>query len=307
VAKLPCMKLLAYAGCAAALLLAPSLARADDEPSPPAFLTRSPAALVDRVYLRSGGMVIGRVSDIATGDHVTILTPTGELRNLPWSDVDRVVVANTGRPAGLPPPRPPAPAPKPAPLEPDSAPVVGPFAFVHIEASGPAYLYRAPRGTNDYETACAAPCDMELPIDDEYRIGGNGTKTTPSFRLKASAGGRITLKVDGPNWFGIVGGGTLAVTGVTVAYAGLLLAAGSGNSGSSREDSSTVGLGCLVFGAAAAALGGFAFARSSTTEVVQTSPKAAGDAFVRAPSWRTASATEHGSSATFPLLFERRF
>jgi len=166
--------------------------------------------------------------------------------------------------------------------------MVGPFAFVHIEASGPTSLYRAPRGTTDYETACAAPCDMELPIDDEYRIGGNGTKTTPSFRLKASAGGRVTLKVDGANWFGIVGGGTLA-------------------SSSSREDSSTVGLGCLAFGAAATALGAFAFARSSTTEVVQTSPKAAGDAFVRAPSWRTASATEHGSSATFPLLFERRF
>lgn len=257
--------------------------------------------VVDSVYLRSGSTVLGRVTDIATGDHVTVLTPAGELRTLPWSDVDRVVVANTGRPPAL------HPAPTPAPLEHDGAAMVGPFAFVHIEASGTTYLYRAPRGTTDYETVCTAPCDMDLPINDEYRIGGNGTKTTPSFRLKASAGGRVTLKVDGANWFGIVGGGTLAVAGAFVAYAGLLLAAGSNTSGSSRDGSGTAGLACLAFGGAATALGAFVFARSSTTEVAQVSPKAADDAFLRAPSWRSASATEHGSRATFPLLFERRF
>ena len=31
------------------------------------------------------------------------------------------------------------------------------------------------------------------------------------------------------------------------------------------------------------------------------------DAFVRAPSWRSASSTESGSPATFPLLYEGRF
>ncbi|HSO37717.1 MAG TPA: hypothetical protein VLT33_34560 [Labilithrix sp.] len=299
------MKLLAFAGCALLALLAPVVAHADEDPPPPASLSRNPTATVDTVHLRSGGVVLGRVSEIVTGVRVSILTPTGELRNVPWSDVDRVVVANTAPPPQLPPRRPPPAPPPPPPMEPDLPPMDGPRAFVHIEASGTTYLYRAPDGTTDYQTACTAPCDMELPIGDSYKIGGNGTKTTPSFKLKASPGGSVTLKVDGANWFGVIGGGTLAVSGAMTAYVGLLLAAADDSS--RRSGSGSAGLACFLIGGAATALGTLAFLRSNTTDVVQTSPKAASDAFVRAPSWRTASATEQGHGATFPVLLERRF
>ena len=311
-AKLPCMKLLACAGCSAALLLASSLACADDPPplpppTPPAasaLLSHDPTAVVDTVHLRSGGVVRGRVTDIATGEHVTILTSTGELRTVPWSDVDRVVVANTDRPPVLPAPRAPKPAPPP-PMRPDPEPMVGPFAFVHIEASGTTYLYRAPHGTTDFETVCEAPCDMQLPINDDYKIGGNGTKTTARFKLNAPGGGSVTLRVDGANWFAIIGGGTLAVVGGMTSYVGLLMAASSDHS--SNESAGTAGLACFLIGGTVAALGAWAFVRGNSTDIVQTGPKPAKDAFLRSPSWRTASATEHGSAATFPLVFERRF
>ncbi len=326
-AKLPCMKLLACAGCAAALLLASSFARADDPPplpppTPPvlppppppatsapagaaALLTHDPTAVVDTVYLRSGGVVRGRVADIATGEHVAILTSTGELRTVPWSDVDRVVVANTDRPV-LPAPRAPKAAPPP-PLQPDPPAMVGPFAFVHIEASGTTYLYRAPHGTTDFETVCEAPCDMQLPINDDYKIGGNGTKTTARFKLNAQGGGSVTLKVDGANWFAIIGGGTLAVVGGMTSYVGLLMAAAGSDHSSSSDGAGTAGLACFVIGGGVAALGVWAFVRGNSTDIVQTGPKAEKDAFLRTPSWRAASATEHGSAATFPLIFERRF
>lgn len=324
-AKLSCMKLLACAGYAAALLLASSFACADDlpplPPTPPvlppptapagfapaaaaALLTQDPSAVVDTVYLRSGGVVRGRVTDIATGDNVAILTSTGELRTVPWSDVDRVVVANTDRPVR---PAPRAPKGAPPPLQPDPPAMVGPFAFVHIEASGSTYLYRAPHGTSDFETVCEAPCDMQLPINDDYMIGGNGTKTTARFKLKAQGGGSVTLKVDGPNWFAIVGGGTLAVVGGMTSYVGLLMAAAGSDHSNSSDGAGTAGLACFVIGGGVAALGIWAFVRGNSTDIVQTSPKAEKDAFLRTPSWRTASATEHGSSATFPLVFERRF
>lgn len=312
------MKLLACAGCAASLLLASSLACADDPPplppptppatsaAPSAFVSHDASAVVDTITLRSGGVVHGRVTDIATGDHVAILTSTGELRTVPWSDVDRVVVANTDRPPVLPTPKP-KPKPEPPPLQPDAAPMEGPFAFVHIEASGSTYLYRAPHGTTDFETVCEAPCDMELPINDDYKIGGNGTKTTPRFKLKAQGGGSVTLKVDGANWFAIIGGGTLAVAGGMTSYAGLLMAAAGSDNSSRNGSAGTAGLACFVIGGVVAALGAYAFVRGNSTDIVQTGPKAAKDAFVRPPSWRSASATEQGNRASFPLVFERRF
>ena len=315
-AKLAGMKLLACAGCAASLLLASSLACADDPPplppptppatsAAPALLTHDASAVVDTITLRSGGVVQGRVTDIATGEHVAILTSTGELRTVPWADVDRVVVANTNRPV-LPAPRA-KPRPEPPPLQPDAAPMVGPFARVHIEASGTTYLYRAPHGTEDFETVCEAPCDMDLPINDDYRIGGNGTKTTPRFKLKAQGGGSVILKVDGANWFAILGGGTLAVVGGMTSYVGLLMAAAGSDNHSSSDETGTAGLACFVIGGVVAALGAYAFVRGNSTDIVQTGPAAAKDAFVRAPSWRSASATEQGNRASFPLLFERRF
>ena len=185
------------------------------------------------------------------------------------------------------------------------APMVGPRAFVHIEASGTTVLYRAAQGTTDYETICEAPCDMDLPINDDYKIGGNGTKTTERFKLKAYSG-RVILKVDGANWFGIVGGVTLATVGATVGYVGLLLAAGAGEHGRSR-DNGPVGLTAFLVGGVATALGGYAFVRSNTTDVIQTAPKPGDGALLHLPSWRSVSATEHGSPATFPLLYERRF
>jgi hypothetical protein len=294
-------------GCAlAAVLVVPSIAHADEgdrgTPTSPPATVESPTATIDTVHLRSGGLLRGRVTEILPGDHVTVLTPTGESRRIPWLDVDRVIVASTTVPPVAPTPATPAP-------------MVGPRVRVHLKSSSKTTLYRRPAGTTDLVTACEAPCGIELPLGDTYRVGGSGISTTPEFRLQGSPGGSVELDVDGPNWLGIVGGGLITVTGAGTAYVGLLLALASGGCrGCSGEtEVRNVGIGALIVGGAMIGLGLLIVFPSMKTDLTQEAKApAAGpprDAFVRAPMWRTAGATPDTAAppATFPLLFERRF
>ena len=288
------------------MMLAPSAAFADDAPpaSVPAgaaTTTESPTATVDTIHLRSGGLFRGRVTEILPGDHVTVVLPTGETKRFPWVDVDRVIVASTT----VPPPPPSSTVP---------AAMVGPRARVHIKSSGHRVtLFRRPAGSTELVAACDSPCDIELPIGDTYRVGGSGLSTTPEFMLAAKAGGSVDITVDGPNWFGIVSGGVLTLGGGITAYVGVIFAlAGSGNSRSSiygnSESVRNAGLAAIAIGAVAIGLGLAIVYPSLKTDLSQQTG-AARDAFVRTPTWRTASATGVEGQAvpmTFSL-FEKRF
>lgn len=291
-----------------AMALAPSVALADEDdarPLPPSqppagTVTESTSATIDTVHLRSGGMFRGRVTEIVPGDHVTVLLTTGESRRLVWRDVDRVIVASTVVP------------PAPNATAPATAEMSGPRARVHIKAPHPAYLYRRAAGTTDFVTACQAPCDVEMPIGDTYKIGGNGFSTTSEFKLDAPPGGSVDLDVNGPNWAGIIGGGVITVAGGATAYVGAIFAlAGGGCSNSYNsggcKDLRNAGLGALAVGAGMIALGLLIVYPSLKTDFSQQKGGPSKDAFVRAPSWRSASSTESGSPATFPLLYEGRF
>jgi hypothetical protein len=298
-----------------AMVLAPSVAFADDEvaqlppaqPPPAGSVTESTTATVDTVHLRSGGMFRGRVTEIVPGDHVTVLLTTGESRRVVWRDVDRVIVASTAVP-------PLASAPAAA----ASAAMVGPRARVHVKAPHPSFLYRRAAGTTDFITACESPCDMEMPIGDTYKIGGSGFSTTSEFKLDAPPGGSVELTVDGPNWAGIVGGGAITIGGGFTAYVGVILALTGSSCSNDRYSSSNydnnctevrnVGLGAMAVGAGMIALGLLIVFPSLKTDFSQQKGTAAKDAFVRTPTWRSASSTgEGGSPATFPLLYEGRF
>lgn len=297
-----------------ALALAPSVALADEgdarplpPSSPPASasagtVTESTSATVDTVHLRSGGMFRGRVTEIVPGDHVTVLLDSGESRRLVWRDVDRVIVASTAVP------------PAPTAAAPATAGMVGPRARVHIKAPHPAYLYRRAAGTTDFVTACQAPCDEEMPIGDTYKIGGNGFSTTSEFKLDSPPGGTVELDINGPNWAGIIGGGAITVSGGVVAYVGAIFALAGGGCSNSYSGSNgckevrNAGLGALAVGAGMIGLGLLIVYPSLKTDFSQQKVSPSKDAFVRAPTWRTASSTtEGGSPATFPLLYEGRF
>lgn len=291
------------------LMLAPSVAFADDAVPPPlptsappaaqAPVTESTTTTVDTIHLRSGGLFRGRVSEILPGDHVTVILPSGETRRIPWSDVERVIVASTAIPEA---PSSPSSAGSPA--------MVGPRARVHIKASGRVTLFRRPAGTTDLVQACEAPCDAELPLGDTYRVGGSGLSTTPEFMLAAKPGGSVEITVDGPSWAGIVGGGVLTLGGGVTAYVGLLftLAGGAASSGSRSSYSSNsakevrnVGLGALVVGAAMIGVGLAIVYPSLKTDLTQQTGGPSRDAFVRSPTWLTAGPGVETRSV--PLMF----
>ena len=192
--------------------------------------------------------------------------------------------------------------------------MTGPTTHVHLTSVNRSFLYRRAASGGDFVLACESPCGVELPLGDSYTIGGSGIATTKEFRLNGQPGGMLDLAVDGPNWFGIVGGGTLVLTGGVTAYVGAILGiaggAGSTECGStcnhSRNDRS-VGLEMLAVGAAAVVGGLLIVYPSLKTDVSQASfENVHKDAFVRAPIWR-AGLEQSAPTATFPPLFSQSF
>ena len=305
------------------MALAPSVAFADEDdaarPSgpppgqPPGLagaVMESTTATGDTVHLRSGGMFRGRVTEIVPGDHVTVLLATGESRRVTWHDVERVIVASTAVPPAI------------AAAASASTAMVGPRARVHIKAPRPSYLYRRAAGTTDFVTACQTPCDAEMPIGDSYKIGGNGFRTTSEFKLDAAPGGSVDLTVDGPSWAGIVGGGVLTLGGGVTAYVGAAFSLAGGSCSTTHRSSDVyvtdngckdlrnVGLVALGVGVGMMVLGLLIVYPSLKTDFAQEKGGPGKDAFVRTPTWRSASATsalESGAPITFPLVYEGRF
>jgi hypothetical protein len=290
-----------------AMLLLSSSAWADDQPapSPPpqVVTTRDATSTVDAVTIRGAGEIRGRVTEVAPGDHVTIVTlPSGELKRIAWSQVERIVIGAAVAPAPVPAPQ----APPPRPPQP-----AGPVARVHIRSSGTLFLYQRAPNDADFALACTSPCDRDLPLGDVYKIGGSDIKTTSEFRLDGEPGSTIEISVSGPSWAGIVGGGLLTIAGGVSAYWGLIVA-GVGSSCSTTDsgcrDLRNGGLAALAIGAGAMALGLLIVYPSMKSDVSQERAlrDAPRDAFVRAPVWRNADVAGVPSLTT-PFAYERRF
>jgi hypothetical protein len=56
-------------------------------------------------------------------------------------------------------------------------------------------LWAREPGKTAWEVACEAPCQRDLALDDEYRISGSGLRSSDEFRLAASAGDVVELRV----------------------------------------------------------------------------------------------------------------
>ena len=286
----------------ALVVLRESPARADPlEPLPAPVPTNAPLspARPDTVYLRSGGMLRGRVHEFIPGHHVTAtLETTAETRVIPWAEVDRVILGDAT--ATIPPPLLAGVAAAPPPM-------VGPRARVHITSPKLVQLYRRPAGTTGWTNACASPCDADLPVGDDYRISGSGVAQSSEFRLKG--GDHVELVVNPTSTGGMVAGGLVAGTGAFAVYVGFLTTlVGSvyayDRPGPAARDA---GIGIMLVGAAATALGLVVLVNSAGTEVSQQGgPTQEKDAFLREPTWRGFSSRAAGTSAAFPI-FSREF
>lgn len=84
-------------------------------------------AVEGTVRLKNGGFIQGDVLEVLPGEHVSVRTSDGSVRNIAWDEIDRVDEAQAATPAA--PAVPAEPAPEPVPLPPP-APVV-------VEASEP--------------------------------------------------------------------------------------------------------------------------------------------------------------------------
>jgi hypothetical protein len=113
-----------------------------------------------------------------------------------------------------------APESSPAPIA--NEPVVrlpsGPHVRVHIVADGAVTLWRRPSPRSEWTVACESPCDQELPLSDDYRIGSGD-----AFRIKGKDGDSVELRASRRSWAGTIGGGALVLAGVPFVLVGTFL------------------------------------------------------------------------------------
>jgi hypothetical protein len=233
------------------------------------FTTPAHADPLETVFLKNGGLVRGLLVEILPGDHVTVQLPSGEFAKVAWPDVDHVERASA----------PPKEAPAPA----LTAPAVGARALVHIESPRHVTLDRKNPGENEpWVIACESPCDVELPLDNEYRIVGSGVRPSSDFRLEASPGQRVVLEVNPSSKAVRAAGIVVGSLGITAIVTGLYLWAWTLPAMSACSASTDVTSGCDMVrsigraglitagaGALVGILGGvlfFSSNRSKTTE-----------------------------------------
>ena len=163
-------------------------------------------------------------------------------------------------------------APAAVSAQPTPAPVA--TAIVELNGGQGLALQSLSSATGQWEFVCFAPCEQAVPLDRDYRIGGDVKPTAP-FRLQAKPGERVVLTAEvaetkrSGQTAGIVvtsvGGGT-AIIGLAVVVYGIFYCPGNasylGDNGSlcdpHNEDAKIELAGAIVagIGVAAALVGG---------------------------------------------------
>lgn len=269
----------------------------------------------DMVILKGGGMLRGRLVEVIPNDHATIALSTGQNAIIEWSRIERIEQA----PAGY------APGQAPAPPPPPPAGRV----WVHIE-SDRELLVEGLGHESGWQHMCSSPCDMELPLDLEYRLLADGVRPSQPFRLQALAGQREVIDVTSASKGGYVGGVTLVSIGSVLIGLGLIvlafgalqnsvggtcsdgsLSTSCGNPGNGTE---AVG-GVMALVGAAGLVGGIVLmvnnSRTSAKQsIAQPGPRARlGDdgAWVRLPMWHDASGQRSLPTPQLSPIFSRSF
>jgi hypothetical protein len=282
------------------------------------------AGTPDTVVLKNGGMLRGTLVEVLPNDHATIQLPSGQSAIVQWGEIHHI--ERGGAPAAA------APAPAGGPIQkmPNStAPVSGPTVLVHIETSRPITLDRRNPGEDQpWVTACESPCDVQLPLNNDYRIVGDGIWASSEFELDGQPGQRVVVKVApatrASRTAGIVvaGAGLLAIIiGVYVVAIAAAASCASSNINSVCQDNSggtTLGVILMLGGLVTMAVGGIIILanwRTGESQEVQSPSKAArlfnvpgvpntDDAYKRLPTFRDPSPTDKLApiAPTFPLF-----
>lgn len=289
------------------------------EPAPPpgASVQRAPSVGQDVIYMKNGGILRGTIIDAIPDAQARIQLATGEIATVPWQAIDRIDHGGSGsaRPAPPAPPAPPLPGP-PAPR------VYAPSAmvWVHVEGADGAILEMDRGDDGTWETACRAPCDIQVPVSGEYRVGGSMLKQSGVFRLRGQQGDHVTVNVSGGSkaWL-VVGIVITPVAGLVTLVAALVGLAGSvqasagaagcyngacAQANGNASNAATVGWVTALIGAAVTVGGIILIANNAKTGVTVdlTGAQAArvqGDAWAHVPSWRESGSAEKAVPPVF--------
>jgi hypothetical protein len=267
-------------------------------PAPPPPLPQGEAPPgQDVIVMKNGGMLRGTIIDAVPDVQARIQLATGEVATVPWQAIARIDHGANAR--RLP------PTPPPGPME-VPGPDLRPMVWVHVEGSedGEVQQRRGPRG--EWTTVCSGPCDMALPMGNDYRIAGGSIRPSGVFHLSGAPGDRVTINVNPGSkaWFvlGIVGtslGGAVALVGLFVGLIGSVGVTVSPTGSTDRQNWQGVeNAGWVTFGVGAVAVvGGILLitgnARTSAAPEAGPPQQAAllaqGDAWKKVPTWREAT------------------
>jgi hypothetical protein len=171
-----------------------------------------------------------------------------------------------------------------------------------------------------WELACTAPCDAELPLGNQYRISGPSIRRSRPFAITASPGQHAVITVSAGSKGAFAGGVALLSVGAAAAAVGLFVFAIGATECSDGGvvvcvDGYAPNSGLVVAGAVTLLVGvgtllsGVALMSDSRTREAQTFaalvPKARPDtAWLRAPMWRDAVRETPGmpKAVGFPIF-----
>ena len=259
---------LLIAGAHFVALTGPSVALAEDRAAPAA--RPSAAAGGDVIELKNGGILRGSIIDAIPNGHARIQLATGEIATVPWQEIAHIERASAAPPASA----------TPAAAE-------GASVVVHIEGSETAQLQRDANGNHrEWVTVCSAPCDKAMSPQYDYRISGDGIRSSRVFSLSARGGEHETLTVDegsrGGFVLGIVSasvGGLVMVIGLFVVLANAtasLVDGSNGVSNSPDRSGETLGWGISAVGLAGIIGGVVLIASNARSGVNQSSTSSVG-------------------------------
>jgi hypothetical protein len=160
---------------AAAIALAPSLSRADDDQK------TEPAQNV-HITLNDGSEYSGELVEKVPQDHVTLKLADGKVKRFEWEDIRKPNKA---------PPQPTQAAPRPSgaraelTADSDSAELqqrIGVTTVMTYMAT-PTGAIGSPQNADIWQTLCVAPCTAEVPTGMPIRVGGSGIVGSSWFIL----------------------------------------------------------------------------------------------------------------------------
>ncbi len=284
----------------------------------PVPVTQAPAPTVatattpDTIVLKNGGMLRGTLVELLPNDHATIQLPSGQSAIVQWGEIHHVERGVATAPA-----TPVAPTGPVQRLPNTTAPIVGPTVLLHIESSRPVTLDRRNPGEDQpWVTACESPCDVQLPLNNDYRIVGEGIWASSEFELEGQPGQRVVVKVAPATRFARTAGIIVASAGLLAIIIGAYVVAlatsascASSNINRVCQDNSggtTVGVVLMLGGLVTMAVGGIVVIanwRTGESQEVQSPvgkaawltgpPRVAGnDAWKRVPSFRELGAMD---------------